>query len=109
VLDIRNLTESSHKRRAGLLFHIGRSPRLISVIVIHQDRLDIRHLETQSLDVLLHGLGGIGPTRAQHDVTLGRGKQENFPISIADEVQVADDLEGLGGSREVGDLPSHLE
>src|ERR1700694_4891275 len=45
VFHVRNFSESGHDLRAALLFHVGRASRLILVIVIQKDGLDIRHFE----------------------------------------------------------------
>src|SRR5579864_6840958 len=45
VLHIRNFSEPGHHRRAGLLFQVGGATRLIPMIVVEQDGLNIGHLE----------------------------------------------------------------
>jgi hypothetical protein len=41
-------------------------------------------------------------------VTLRRRQQKNLSIGIADEIQIANDLERLGGARQIRDLPADL-
>ena len=74
------------------------------MIVVDQDGLDIGHLEAHLLDILLHRFGGVRRAGAHHDVALGRRQQEHFSVGVADEIQIADDLEGLVGRGALGRL-----
>ena len=109
VFDVWNFTKTGHQWSAGFLFHVGRATRLISVIVIHKNGFDIGHFEAHAFDILLHGFGGICGPCAQHDVALRRRQQKNFSVCVAHEIKIADDLERLGGSRPVRDLPPDFE
>jgi len=42
-------------------------------------------------------------------VALRRRQQKNFSIGIADEIQIADDLERLGGAGQVRNLAADLD
>ena len=85
------------------------SARLIAMRVVQQDRLDVGHLEAQGFDVLLHQVGGISEAHAEQDVALRRRQQVSLSVRHAHEVEVAHDLERIGGRLGVGDLLAHVQ
>ena len=109
MLQKRDLGESGHNFRSGLFFQVRSPSRLIGMVVVEQDGLDVGHLETKAFDVFLNALGGVDVAGAKQNVALRRSQKVYASIGVPDKVQVPHDFEWIRRPAGVRDLRPDLQ
>ena len=74
------------------------------MIVVQENGLDIGHLESQLLDILLDRFGCDRVTGPKHDVSLRRRQQVHLSVGDSGKIKVAHNLERLSGPAGICDL-----